>query len=569
MNDTSSKASGSNGTSNPTSAHWWFQHFVANHMLDITRNDGNPLTTRRKWLNPTPDDRRDYDHEYGHPKISDLGAEFYQNVYDLNAIGARVVEVYPKESWQVQPSIYEEEDTDTTTPFEQAIKDISQRLRGEDSYFVGEEGDAIWEYLLRADIQSGIGHYGCILLGIDDGRELKEPALLRASSPGRSKVGATTTSSSPTPYYSPSLNARDIPRQLLFLRVFPEYLARISTYETDPRNPRYGQPLTYTITLHDSTRSPASGIGLPTNTVEVHWTRIVHVADNLGSSEIFGIPRMQSVIKHVLDLDNKLYGGSAEMYFRGAMPGLSFETHPQLGGEVDINPEQMRDQVEAYMNGFQRYLALVGMGAKSLSPQVVDPSPQIDKHLEAICIKLGVPMRIFKGSERGELASDQDDAAWNDRLRQRQCGYLTPRVICPVINRLISVGVLPVPKQYYVYWPDLTSQSQEEKSTVALRTTQALAQYVSGGVEAVVPPTHYLTKVIGFTEDETDAIIEDAMALQEEEEREQEEAEAEARAEQDTLEQQPPPPPQSVDGVRVPQPAEGNQFDGRSNVAPE
>jgi hypothetical protein len=34
----------------------------------------------------------------------------------------------------------------------------------------------VWDYLCDADIKCGIGHYGVILLGLDDGAPLNEPA---------------------------------------------------------------------------------------------------------------------------------------------------------------------------------------------------------------------------------------------------------------------------------------------------------------------------------------------------------------------------------------------------------
>src|SRR6185312_3650467 len=159
-----------------------------------------------------------------------------------------------------------------------------------------------------------------------------------------------------------------------------------------------------------------TGIGLPLATVRVHWSRVIHIADNLRNSEIFGVPRMQPVYNRLLDL-RKLYGGSAEMYWAGAFPGLSLETNPQLGGDVLIDQSAVRSMMGQYRNGLQRYLQLTGMSAKVLSPTVVDPTQQVDKQIEAICIELTIPVRVFKGSERGELASNQDDSTWNDRVR--------------------------------------------------------------------------------------------------------------------------------------------------------
>jgi len=101
-----------------------------------------------------------------------------------------------------------------------------------------------------------------------------------------------------------------------------------------------------------------------------------------------------------------------------------------------------------------------------MAPTVVDPTAQIAVQIEAICIKLGIPIRIFKGSERGELASSQDDAAWNDRLRLRQMYYITPRIVIPFIDRLIMLGVLSEPVGYSVTWDDLESTTKADKARI-------------------------------------------------------------------------------------------------------
>lgn len=112
------------------------------------------------------------------------------------------------------------------------------------------------------------------------------------------------------------------------------------------------------------------------------------------------------------------------------------------------------------------------------------------------------------GSERGELASSQDDAAWNDRLRERQNGYITPRVIVPFVNRLINLGVLPKPDKLKVSWPDVTSQTNQERANAALTITQAMAQYWGNSMMGLIPPLDYLTRIVGMNEDEAVAILE-------------------------------------------------------------
>lgn len=486
---------------------------------------GNVLMARREMLTRLLDPRRSIYDECGYPAAtSTINPEIYQQQYDRNPIAARVVQVMPRESWQVQPTVYEDEDILTTTPFEARWALLPRMLRGERSYYQDEFGSPVWEVLSRADALSGIGQFGLILVGIDDGLPLNEPANgvdtgdVVGSPTGVEQqyydyLGTVAAGGQLNPKQKQGTAARRrVPRpperELLFLRCFPESLVQITQYESNIHNPRFGHPVMYLVTFNDP-RSQATGVGLPLASLQVHWTRVVHLADNLGSSEIFGVPRMRPVVNRLLDLD-KLYGGSAEMYWRGAFPGLSLETQAQLGPEVEIDQAGVRNMMEQYMNGLQRYLALTGMTARSLAPQVVDPSGQIACQIEAICIQLGIPKRVFMGSERGELASGMDDAAWNDRLRDRQHMYITPRVIVPFVDRLISMGVLPEPKGYSVYWPDLTSQSNSEKATVAVQRTQALVQYVQSALPQFFPPLDFLTRVLGLHENEAAAVLRNA-----------------------------------------------------------
>lgn len=301
--------------------------------------------------------------------------------------------------------------------------------------------------------------------------------------------------------------------KLLFLRIFDESLVQVVQYEADLRNPRFGRPIMYLVTLNDP-RYPHTGIGLPLATLRVHWSRVIHLADNIKSSEIFGLPRMQPVFNRIIDL-RKLYGGSAEMYWQGALPGISFETQPQLGGDAIVDVPALKDMIKNYVEGLERYIHLQGLTARTLAPTVVSPTDQIETQIQAICIQLGIPIRVFKGSERGEMASSQDDASWNDKLRLRQNLYISPRVIAPLIDRLITLGVLPKPEKYKIKWPDLDSQTDAAKAAIAAQRTQALSAFTGGNPESVMTPTRYYTDVWGLELEKAEQIVEEAVEAQE------------------------------------------------------
>jgi len=545
----------------------------------LTQLVNNASTLRSTITQRLLDPRRNLDKECGYPSASELTPQFYRDLYDREGIAARTVEVEPKETWKVSPEVIEDDDPEISTPFEKAWNELNKQLR-QDTHHIDEESSPIWEYLERVDILSGIGSFGILLLGIDDGKQLQEPVdnappdgIPKSVNTEDDKTqGATPSTAYGLPIaafpeaggrlgtdaqYFNSYNSGMSPeptggkKKLLYLRAFDQSLVQIVQYEAATNNPRFGQPIMYLVTLNDP-RDQATGVGLPLATVRVHWSRVIHVADSRRNSEVFGIPRMRPVVNRLLDLA-KLYGGSAEGYWRGAFPGLSIETHPQLGGDVVIDQTAMRDMMDNYFNKLDRAIQLSGMSAKQLAPSVVDPTAHIDGEIKAICIHKGIPQRIFMGSERGELASSQDSDTWDERLQGRRKRYVTPRVIVPFIDRLILMGVLPAPnssssddteemtedpvevateeasetvdpvpslqgedkgvtkqeqKGYKVVWPRTDEESPDQKAKNALARTQAAAAYIQGGVESLIPPATFLEKELGYDSKEASDIME-------------------------------------------------------------
>lgn len=603
---------------------------------EMTRN---VFSNRMDYFQKLLDPRRDLDRECGYPSTYSVGPDLYRQLYDRDPIANRVVQLMPKECWQKTPRVYEDESSKHVTDFEEAWDNLSSQLAPERSWYQDEEGSLVWEYLRRADEISGIGAFGIILLGLDDGADLRDPVEGAISDKYvRSRDGKAKTTNNgkprldpaklsfPTPmpdesvldemvknsatppmerwseggsvalkhvdqalaharkfdprfvrnaegerwelfregqivtneiktgqqvvstggqdqqyfsqgagglgrsasgqdaqYVGVQLGPTQFPVEkpikkdigLTFLRVFDEALVQIVQYEANIRNPRFGRPVTYRVTFNDP-REQHSGIGLPIASIYVHWTRIVHLADtgNGVASEIFAAPRMRPVLNPLLD-GRKISGAGAEGYWQSCFAGVVLSTHPQLGGEVTIDKASTKDQIENYMNSLQRYLVLSGMGATTLAPTIVDPTPHVDGQIQRICIQLGCPKRVFMGSERGELASSQDDSSWNDRVAHRQNTYVTPRVICPFIDRLILLGVLPEPEGYSIEWPDLDSTTKKDKATIAGTLTTALQAYVAGNVEAVMTFRDYLVHVWDWDEETVDAVVEGVKKQQE------------------------------------------------------
>lgn len=453
----------------------------------------NVMGSRKEFLNRLIDPRRDVEGECGHPENIEL--KDYQRMFDRHGVAARAVSVMAKETWKVEPEVYEDEDPETITPFEEDWGNLSSTMGMMTDHFRGDCGSPVMEVLKRADILCGIGRYGVIVLGLDDGLPLSAPARSLDTNP------AVT------------------PRRLVSMRVFPEILAPVRSWDDDRTSVRYGMPNSYSVCFSDNGLAPGerpvygpNGGGWGAFKGEdVHWSRIIHVVDNVMSSEVYGVPRCQPIFDELLDV-RKVRGGSAEMYWRGAFPGLSIESHPSLGGEALFDETATKQMMEDYMNGLQRYIALLGMSVKSLAPQVVDPTPQVMVLIQSICINLGIPMRIFMGSERGELSSAQDSEEWADRVRARQKDQVNPRIIRPFVNHLIWLGCLRPPGEggLFIDWPDASSRTDKDKAQIAFQKTQALVQYVKGEGWRIIPPLQFLTLMMGMSEKEASSVIQAA-----------------------------------------------------------
>lgn len=422
---------------------------------------------------------RNLDRECGYPEHN-ISVFTYRELYDREGVATRVVNVYPDECWSVYPVLYEDYG-DRVTRFERKWKALLDNPETNP-----------WHFLHRVDELSGIGHYGLLMLGLSDGKALDRPVT------GVGRDG------------KPDGSEKDL--DLLYLRAFSEDLVQVVDFEQDPTNPRFGRPTMYQVLLadpRDVTGSQAVVSVSPMSWTRIHWTRVVHVADNRKSSEVYGTPRMRPVVNRLFDV-RKIAGGSGEMFWRGAFPGYSFETYPEFTSVAELDEDSVRQQFDDYANGLKRYLATTGMSVKSLAPQVSDPSNHLANQVMLICATIGVPVPIFLGSEQGHLASMQNTEAWNRRLSRRQNQYVWPMLIQPFVNRLIACGVLPQPKSYGATWNDLNSLSDKDKSTIALKKAQAVLQYVTSGSFAVVPPKRFLTEILGLTKDEAEAWIAEA-----------------------------------------------------------
>lgn len=320
------------------------------------------------------------------------------------------------------------------------------------------------EAFLRLDKLTCIGHYGVLFLGFDGSdAELSKP---------------------------PQGN-----KKLLYVKPLSERAAPIYEYDTDSTSPRYGRPLRYNINVNMGGRD---------RTLQVHHTRILHVTGDLLEDEVKGTPVLKAVFNRLKDLE-KLVGGSAEMFWKGARPGYQGKIDKDLHIDQGTR-DKMKEQVDEYEHGLRRILLMKGVDMEALGTQVSDPKTHVDVQIEMISSITGIPKRILTGSERGELASSEDKTTWNEVIQTRREEYAETSIVRPFIDRCMQYGVLPE-HEYEVEWKDLFAKGEQEQAETGKIRATALKEYMQNpAAEMVVPPEAFFKYFLGLDETQIEEI---------------------------------------------------------------
>lgn len=411
--------------------------------------------------NVTFNGTRDMNAVLGYRKT--LTVEDFRFRYKRNSIAGRVVEAMPKATWRGGGEIIESENPKEITDFEKAWIDLSKRLK-------------IWSTFARADILSGIGRYGIILIG--------------------APVPSGGSMESPLPK---ALRPQDV----LYLKPYAEDEAQIEDKDVDTnlRSERFGRPTFYTL-------KRANTIGVRTQSLSekrVHWTRVIHIADNALDDELFGQPRLERVWNELDDLE-KIRGGGAEAFWMRANQGTQFDVDPEMELTTEGKTE-MEEQINEYVDGMRRILRTRGVKINQLGSDVANIDPNIDAILTLISGGTGIPKRILTGSEMGELASTQDRSNWAERVSDRRKEFAEPQVVQQLVDRFVEYKILPAPDQFSVRWPEIQNLDQKERADVALKWAELNSKAGQVVVDADEIRDHCLglpSKEIAGVEDDDD-----------------------------------------------------------------
>jgi hypothetical protein len=363
-----------------------------------------------------------------------ITASEYRAKYARGGIAGRVVDAKPKAVWRGVGDLYEDEDPEKHTPFEEAWTTLNKTLN-------------IWSTLQRAHILASLGSFSVILIGAAGDLSTELPRSTNAKgifylTPFGGGVVNNTRGAGGADILGADVTIKD--------------------WDKNSTSPRFGQPLTYQL--------KRTNIDTPDTQRPVHWSRMVHIpAEGFLDDAIYGPPTLESVWNYLDDLD-KVVGGGAEAFWLRANQGIQLDVDKKMDlAAAQASLEELKKQAEMYEHQMTRMLRTRGVNVNTLGSDVADFKNPADVILTLIAGTAGIPKRILTGSEMGELASSQDRDNWNDQIKDCRTSYASPVLVRPLVDRLIKYGYLPTPKQYEVEWPDTAAMTEVEQLDAATK----------------------------------------------------------------------------------------------------
>jgi hypothetical protein len=361
--------------------------------------------------------KRDYYKVFGWDPV--ITPQMIYRMYQRGGIAKRIIEAYPKETWSEPPEL-----PTVSAKFDKTWAAIVLALD-------------LWSEFYKWDKLSRMGRYGVLLVGNGDANLETEMTTMPATGP-------------------------------VYIQPYSEMSAQITQWQTDAQDPRFGQPLQYTIypdLLEAQTRPPMmTSWGFPTRrSFKCHASRILHAAQGPLEDNIFGTPMFVPIWNYLTDLQ-KVVGGSAESYWLTANRGLQLD----IDKDMSLDPEEeasLDQEVEEYGDQQRRVLRTRGITAKDLGAKVADPRGPYSVILQLLSGSTGIPTRIMIGSEAGHLASTQDKSAWSQEVEAYRALTAGPKFLIPFIQLLVKCKVLPDPKdKLEPLWPDAYRASPLERA---------------------------------------------------------------------------------------------------------
>lgn len=362
--------------------------------------------------------------------------------YERGGVAARIVDTAPNGTWRGGLELIEDPDPETTTAFEAAWNEFATRTR-------------VTTKMHRADRQSQLAAFSVIIIG--DGNDPKMP-LAPGDGTARGILHLVSYSGSARP----TGPANDMTRGRLTGNLGLGDVG-VATYDLNPKSARYGQPETYNLRRNANLQWAASSVdGTTPGAAEVHWSRVIHIAERTLDDDLFGYTLLERVWN---DLDNlkKVVGGGAEAAYQNGKNPRLWSIDKDIAALSEPEAAAFREQIEKLQHEEVADVRMRGVTATTLAaavPSFESNAAAIEKLIAGAC---EMPQRLLFGSEQGEMASTQDRDNYRDIINSRRKNHAWPVIVQALVDRLIEYKHLPQPKQYEPRWGAVLDLTIDER----------------------------------------------------------------------------------------------------------
>lgn len=381
----------------------------------------------------------------GYPR--EIKFEHMAALYDRDPLAGRGIDMVAETTWRRPPEVIEVDAKGNAprepTEFMRAWTKTVKRLH-------------IWNRLERADKLARLGRYSVLLIGTNAVDQNFERPLSRVIAPSGEDGRAAM--------------------QVLYLSCYSEAHAKIASWVEDPRNERFGLPATYMINLS------AGAEGFKANTLNVHHSHCLHIADGVLEDDVYGRPVLRRVYNDLIDLQ-KIKTSAAEAYWQIVAGILQAKIDPN----ANIDETQLREldkQLQDIYHDLKRTFYGQGVELQRLAGNDPQPKGASDLSIKMIAAGFETPFRVLIGNETGERASTEDMDAYYGVIAERRINFAEPVILRPLIDLFIDIGALPRPEsgEYQIVWPALHEESEREVAEAnKLRAEAAAALTAVGG----------------------------------------------------------------------------------------
>lgn len=360
-------------------------------------------------------------------------SDFYDK-FDRNGIAEGAVEQTVLQTWEDYPTFGEDDDADNETDREAALRQKLEKLR-------------FWQKIAETDRRGMVGAYSGLILRIADDLPFNAPVQRMNS----------------------GLDA--------LVEVIPawEGQLRVAAWFDDIKDENYGQPKMFQFNEANVGQNK-----LMNRAFDVHPDRVI-IWSRDGT--VHGRSMLKSGFDDLMTME-RIVGAGGEAFRRNATGRPVLETNKDikiddlrrgLGVTTDEEiADAMAKQIEDFSEGFDKFLMLQGMTAKTLDAKIDNPEHPFAIALQSFCASWPIPAKVLVGSQTGERASSEDNQIWKKTNNARRTNICKPNLM-EILDRLKRFGIIE-DIEWIIQWSDLTESTMADKIERAAKMNEMNAK---------------------------------------------------------------------------------------------